>query len=106
MQKTQNPQTFFTMKTTKPLQRIITFTIKGNLTQVQVDATDPRSDSEIIKGLKSKRKDSILTLRAMNKELKLTKDLSLPSSGRVYNIPSPRKVTPTQNFINNVISKF
>jgi hypothetical protein len=77
------------MKNQKPLTRPVTFFIKGQLTQIHVQANDPRSDSEITRQFRSARKLSKTHVRQMEKELTTTKDFSLPSSGKLYNIPVP-----------------
>jgi hypothetical protein len=84
---TQNPNNM----QKQPLKRTVTFFIKGNLTQVQVDATDPRPDREIIKNLKSNRKTSISHIKTWNKSMELaSKKLSWDRSVTAH--PVPQKI--------------
>lgn len=96
------------MQPTNTLKRTVTFFIKGNLTQVNVEANDPRSDREIIRELKSKRKASITNLRNWEHSMELTKDPTLPTSGKLYKVaaPSPTafKETKNQEFITRLLT--
>jgi hypothetical protein len=56
------------------MKRTVTFTIKGNTTQIEVESDDLRPDSQIIREYRHRRKGSILFQRSENKRLKLAKN--------------------------------
>ena len=79
------------MKTNNATQRPVAITLRDrrtgqyNTTYIMAEANDPRSDFEIAKQFKSRRKQSELDTRNTQAALKLTKCNGFyPSSGKLY----------------------